>query len=79
MALADQLESEHHDRNIHLKRCPIFHLLEVLSEPDRATLLEALNNDMYQHVVIAKALQADGHHVSQFAVGRHRREACSCP
>jgi hypothetical protein len=57
-------------------RCTVCRLLIELTDPDRATLAEALAGDTYTGAQIAEALTAEGHRVNKATVSRHRRGAC---
>lgn len=56
--------------------CIVCWLLADLPEPDRSTLDDALNGDVYTSVQIAAALTAEGHRVSKGTMARHRRGEC---
>jgi hypothetical protein len=78
MALSEALKQEQDKANSPLNRCPINRLYGTLSESDIETLNTALQDIGFQHAAISRALNAEGHDVSQEAVSRHRRGICSC-
>lgn len=74
--LADLLEESRTPRR---QECPVASILGRLSEEDRATLLEALDNPDLYHTEITRALNSMGYQLHRHAVSYHRRRICPCP
>lgn len=61
-------------------RCTVAIALEGMTPKLRAETHAAMGLPLEEapHAAICRALKARGHHVSQHAMGRHRRKDCSC-
>ena len=74
MGLKDALEAHKSVRRG--PKCTLCILLMKINEKDRLVLDEALADDTFTHAAIARALQAEGHHISANTVQRHRTRGC---
>ena len=75
MALADALAEA---TRPHVPRCTFGLLLEALNDADRAALVQYADRRDVSGANIAKALKAEGHHMGESTVRRHRAGDCTC-
>ena len=57
-------------------RCSLCILIKRMDPKESQVLLEALADDTFTHAAIARALQAEGHHITANTVQRHRTRGC---
>ena len=57
-------------------RCSLCVLILRMDKKESEVLVEALLDDTYTHAAIARALQAEGHHITANTVQRHRSRGC---
>lgn len=74
MGLKDALEQSTRKRTGF--RCSVCKLLDTVDAEDAEALREYLGNPAVQSSQIGRALQAEGHDISQHTVSRHRRGDC---
>lgn len=75
VALSDRLATPPARRS---SPCAVGRILAELSDEDRNTLTAALVDDRFTTTSIHRALRDEGHELSYFTVGLHRRGECCC-
>jgi len=74
MGLQEALNAQ--KRNIHT--CGVCYMLQTLPKDESKALNDALNDRiMFSSAAISKALRAEGHHITESVLARHRRKECS--
>ena len=74
MGLADKLQET--KQTVKGPICTLCTLLTVLGADDRKALEAALVDLSFTGAAISRALKAEGHHISDMTVNRHRRADC---
>ena len=58
-------------------KCTVCRVRRLLSAEDQAALDAAIANDKVSDAQVAAGLRAEGYHMTDAPVGRHRRGACA--
>ena len=59
-------------------KCGVCLMLQTFPKDESKALADALEDRvMFSSAAIAKALRAEGHHISDSVLARHRRKECS--
>ena len=74
MAIADRLKAP----PVKHRLCAVGRILDTVSNEDRTALTAALDDPAFTTADIARAVRAEGHHVSYPTVRVHRTGACCC-
>lgn len=82
MSLSQKLEQVKDERPVYGPPCGIARMLEALNEEDRAAveavLSQRADGQGISNRKLHEILVAEGHIVSYYTIGSHRRKQCRC-